>query len=151
LLLLICATIVASLLINRHLWWPRYGPQLWWLPILPIILALQPERPRLQQRLAWAILGVLLLNALIVAGVRMSWETTHSMALRRQLKEMRNSGEEYRVSTRYFSDSARVRLDEAGVRYQDLGMEKLRNGHELVSVVEHYPDATRYLTVDEKP
>jgi hypothetical protein len=149
-LLLICATIVASLLISRHLWWPRYGPQLWWLPIVPIILALQPGGPRRHRGLAWAVAGVLMLNALIVAGVRMSWETTHSMALRRQLKQMRNSGKEYRVSTRYFSESAKVRLGEAGISYQDLGMKKLPRGHELVSVVEHYPDAIRYLADDEK-
>jgi len=148
-LLLICATIVGSLLMNRHLWWPRYGPQLWWLPILPLILTLQPGRPRRQQGLAWAVLGVLLLNALIVTGVRMKWETTHSIALRRQLKNMHDAGTEYRVSTRYFTASARVRLGEVGIRYQDLGMKKLPSGHELVSVVEHYPDATRYLAVDE--
>jgi hypothetical protein len=147
--LLICATIVASLLINRHLWWPRYGPQMWWLPIVPMVLALQLERPRRQRELAWAVLGVLLLNALIVAGVRMTWETTHTMALRRQLKEMRDSGKEYRVSTRYFTESAKVRLGEAGISYQDLGMKKLPNGHELVSVVEKYPDAIHYLAVDE--
>jgi hypothetical protein len=70
------------------------------------------------------------------------------MALRRQLKEMRDSGKEYRVSTRYFRDSARVRLGEAGINYKDLGMKKLK-GHELISVVEHYPDAIQYLSVDE--
>jgi hypothetical protein len=44
---------------------------------------------------------------------------------------------------------ARVRLGEAGINYQDTGMKKLQ-GHELISVVEHYPDAIRYLAVDEK-
>lgn len=149
-LLLICATVVTSLLISRHLWWPRYGPQLWWLPIVPIILALLPGRSQRQQGFAWALLSLLFVNALIVAGVRMKWETTHSIALRRQLNDMRNSGKEYRVSTRYFSDSARVRLGEAGVRYQDLGMKKLPGGHGLVSVVEHYPDAIHYLAADEQ-
>jgi hypothetical protein len=148
-ILLIGAAIAGSLLISRHLWWPRYGPQLWCLPILPMIVALQPGRPRLLRGIAWSAAGVLLLNGLIVASVRMRWETTHSMALRRQLKEMHDSGKEYRVSTRYFSDSARVRLGKAGITYQDLGMKKLK-GHELVSVVEHYPDAIRYLAVDEK-
>jgi hypothetical protein len=148
-LLLLCATILSSLLISRHLWWPRYGPQLWWLPILPIILALHPGHTRRQRMFASATLGLLLLNALIVAEVRMSWETTHSIALRRQLTEMRNSGKQYRVSTQYFTDSAGVRLHEAGINYQDLGMKKLPNGHELVSVVEHYPAATRYLADDE--
>ena len=147
--LLICATIAGSLLISRHLWWPRYGPQLWYLPIVSMIVALQFGRSGLQRGLAWAVISLLLLNALIVASVRMSWETAHTIALRHQLKEMRESRKEYRVSTRYFSDSARVRLSEAGVTYQDLGLKKLK-GHELISVVEHYPDAIRYLAVDEE-
>jgi hypothetical protein len=148
-LLLICATILCSLLISRHLWWARYGPQLWWLPIASIIVALQPQGLRWQRLLAWTVFSIMLLNALIVAGVRMNWETTHSISLRRQLKDMRDSGKEYRVSTRFFSDSVKVRLTEAGIRYQDLGMQKLPDGHDLISVVEHYPDATRYLAADE--
>jgi hypothetical protein len=149
-LLLVGGAILVSLLLSRHLWWPRYGPQLWWLSVLPIILALQRGHPPRQQKLAWAVVGVLFLNALIVAGVRMSWETTHSLALRRQLKEIRDSGKEYRISTRFFSDSVRVRLGEAGIRYEDLGMKKLPKGHELISVVEHYPDAIHYVATNEQ-
>jgi hypothetical protein len=144
-LLLVCVTIAGSLLISRHLWWPRYGPQMWFLPLAPMIAALQSKSSRPQRIVAWTIGVLLLLNALIVAGVRMQWETTHSMALREQLKQMRDSRRDYRVSTRYFSESARVRLSEASIRYQDLGMQKLPEGKELVSVVEHYPDPTRYL------
>jgi hypothetical protein len=147
-LLLICMTILGSLLISRHLWWPRYGPQLWFLPIVPVIVTLRQESSRQQRILAWTTGIMLLLNALIVAGVRMKWETSHSVALREQLKEMRDSRKEYRVSTRHFSESANVRLGEASVHYQDLGMQKLPDGNELVSVVEHYPDAIRYLPVD---
>ena len=160
-LALIAATILASLLINKHLWWPRYGPQLWWLPILPLIGALQSPssehssehspQHRPQRAFAWTILGILLLNALIVAGVRVHWETTRSLTLRHQLRDMHDSGKTYRVSTRSFTDSATTRLNEAGVPFQDLGMTKLPTGHELTSVVEYYPDATRYLANDEKP
>ena len=123
---------------------------MWWLPIVPIAMALQPGHSRGRRASAWACLGLLLCNALIVAGVRMHWETAHSIALRRQLKEMHDSGKTYLVSTRFFSESARVRLDSAGIPYQDLGMRKLK-GHELISVVEHYPDAIHYLASDEQP
>jgi hypothetical protein len=146
--MLICMTIVCSLLISRHLWWARYGPQLWLLPITPLILAQQPACSRWQRALARAIGVVLLLNALIVASIRMKWETSHSMALRAQLQQMHDSGKEYQVSTRHFSESANVRLGEGGIRYQDLGMQKLPDGKELVSVVEHYPDAIHYIPVD---
>jgi hypothetical protein len=76
--------------------------------------------------MACTLMGLLMINALIVGGVRMRWETTHAMALRRQLEEMHDSGKEYRISTRHFSESARVRLTKAGVSYVDLGMTKLK-------------------------
>jgi len=148
-MLLACAAIVASLLISPQLWWPRYGPQMWWLPLVPLAFALRDERPRSLRFAAWGLLSVLMVNALIVATVRMHWETTHSITLRRQLKELHDSGKQYRISTRFFSESAQVRLGAAGIPYQDLGMKKLRQGHELTSVVEQYPDAIRYLATDE--
>jgi len=78
-LLLPSGAIVASLLISVHLWWPRYGPQLWLLPIVPMVLALGAERSRLQVGAGWALLVLLLANASIVAGVRLHWETTASL------------------------------------------------------------------------
>jgi hypothetical protein len=150
LLVLASATIIASLLISKHSWWPRYGPQLWLLPIVPMVLAFRESSSRLQVRLTWALFALLLLNAVIVAAVRLNWETRASLTLRYQLRDLRNSGQEYEFSTRYFDDSTKERLTEAHVRFRDLGLTKLPMGHELESVVEGYPDAIRYRAVDEK-
>ncbi len=149
-LLLASATIVASLLISKHSWWPRYGPQIWLLPIVPIVFAFRESSSRLQVRLTWALVALLLFNAAIVATVRFNWETRASLTLRHQLRDLRNSGQEYEVSTRFFDDAAKERLTEAQVRFRDLGMPKLPNGHELKSVVEGYPDPIRYRAVGEK-
>jgi hypothetical protein len=148
--LLASATIVASLLVSKVCWWPRYGPQLWLLPIIPLVLAFREKSSRLQVRLTWALLALLLLNAGVVAAVRLNWETRASLTLRHQLREMRNSGQEYELSAGYFDDSAKERLTEAHVRFRDLGMTNIRNGQELESVVEGYPGATRYRAVGEK-
>jgi hypothetical protein len=86
----------------------------------------------------------------IVATVRFYWETRASLTLRDQLRDLRDSGQEYEVSTRFFDDSAKGRLTEAHVRFRDLGMTKLPKVHELESVVEGYPDAIRYRAVGEK-
>lgn len=143
---LACAAIITSVLSDRHFWWARYGPQLWWLPLAPLVLALLPGSTVRQRAFARTVLCILLINAAIVAGVRMKWETTHSILLRNQLRQMRASGQEYRVSTEYFTDSARVRLGEAGIRYQDVGRKKLQ-GQELMSVVEHYPEPIRFVAI----
>ena len=113
LLVLASATIVASLLVSKHTWWPRYGPQFWLLPILPMVLAFRESASRLQVRLTWALLALLLFNAAIVATVRLNWETRASLTLRHQLRDLRNSGQEYEFSARYFDDSAMERLTEA--------------------------------------
>jgi hypothetical protein len=149
-LLLASATIVASLFISKVCWWPRYGPQLWLLPIIPLVPAFREGSWRLQVRLTWGLLSLLLLNAGIVAAVRLNWETRASLTLRHELRDMRNSGQEYELSAGYFDDSAKERLAEAHVRFCDLGMTKIPDRHELESVVEGYPGATRYRAVGER-
>jgi hypothetical protein len=149
-LILAVATIIASLLISKDSWWPRYGPQLWLLPIVPMVFAFREIASRLQVRLTWGLLALLIFNAVIVATVRFNWETRASLTLRHQLRDLRHSGQEYEVSTRFFDDSATERLTEAHVRFRDLGMTKIPKRHELESVVEGYPDAIRYRVVGEK-
>ncbi len=148
-LLLLSGAIIASLVISVHLWWPRYGPQLWLLPIAPIVLAFAAERSRFQVKASWALLVLLLSNAGIVAAVRLRWETTASLTLRQQLQELRESGKEYEFYTGAFDDATKVRLAEAGVRFRDLGSKTFQDGYELMSVVEGYPRAIRYRPVGE--
>ncbi|NYF81149.1 hypothetical protein [Granulicella arctica] len=150
LLLLTSATIIASLLISKDSWWPRYGPQLWLLPIIPMLFAFRENSSRLQVRLTWTLFVLLFVNAAIVAAVRFHWETQASLTLRHQLRDLRNSGQEYEFSTFYFDDSAKERLTEAHVRFRDLGMTKLPNSHELESVVEGYPAPILYRATGEK-
>jgi hypothetical protein len=149
-LLLPLGAIIASLLISVHLWWPRYGPQLWLLPIVPLVAAFGADRSKFQVGVSWALLVLLLCNAGIVAAVRLRWETTASLTLRRQLQELRESGNEYEFNTNYFGESAKVRLGEAGVRFRDVGSKTFQNGRELMSVVEGYPRAIRYRLVGEQ-
>ncbi len=150
LLILASAAIVLSLSISKDSWWPRYGPQLWLLPIVPMWVAFRESSSRLQTAFAWTICALLLINTAIVASVRFNWETRASLTLRHQLRDLRDSGQEYEVSTRFFDDSVKERLTEAHVRFRDLGMTKLPKGHELESVVEGYPEGTRYRAVGEK-
>ncbi len=141
---LIFGTIVASLLISPALWWPRYGPQLWLVPATPLIFIFGDVRPRGRAAAAWSLAGLLIVNAFIVGAVRFRWETRASLRLRRQLTEMRESGQAYDVSTGYFSMSADERLSEAGVKFNDVGNKPGKDWIELTSVVEGYPLANRY-------
>ena len=143
-LALMAVAIISSLFLSRHLWWPRYGPQLWLLPILPAGFVLAQRVSGYKLVLAHMLLILLFANTAIVSFIRLQWETNASITLRRQLAELRDSGQTYEVQTNRFQDSWNVRLQEAGVNFVDVGMQKLPGGQELMSVVEQYPLAIHY-------
>lgn len=144
LLVLMALTIVASLSVSRHLWWPRYGPQFWLLPIISVAFAFRQDVCRYRLILSRIVFCLLIANAAIVAAVRLCWETKASITLRHQLREMRKPGCEYEVQTNSFSDSTNVRLIEAGVKFHDVGVRRLPDSQELMSVVEKYPEPVHY-------
>jgi hypothetical protein len=145
LMILMASTVMASLLISLHLWWPRYGPQLWLLPIVPAAFALaHAQSPRWVTRAAWTLLAALVINAGVVAGIRMSWETGATRTLRRQLTELKRQGREIEINLGYFETPIGERLKAWGVRFQLKGRKEVRDGTVLTSVVEGYPGAVRY-------
>jgi hypothetical protein len=142
--MLAALTIISSLLISLHLWWPRYGPQLWLLPVVPIAGVFWLGRPRWAVGAAWGLLALLAVNAAIVAGVRMKWETLATLKLRRQLTELSQPGTEIEVSFRWFEIAVPERLKTWGVKFQTKGRNEIRDGKVLMSVVERYPGPVRY-------
>jgi len=93
---------------------------------------------------ARVVLCLIITDALIVAIVRLQWETSASLTSRRQLHVMCDSGQEYDVQTMNFVESTNLRLREANVRFRGVGMWKLPGGQELKSVVEGYPMPVHY-------
>ncbi|HTY86944.1 MAG TPA: hypothetical protein VMB80_05715 [Candidatus Acidoferrum sp.] len=143
-LILTALTIPASLFISLHLWWPRYGPQLWLLPIVPLAFAFYGARSRWLRWAAWLLLALLVVNAGIVAAVRMAWETDATRTLERQLTELGRSEQPIEINLRYFEIPVEERLKTWGVPYRKVSR-NLRNATELKSVVEGYPGAVRYV------
>jgi len=146
LLALTMAAVAASLLVSHQLWWPRYGPQLWLLPILPVAFTLRYAAERWRKALAYALLCLLLVNAAVVAWVRLDWETRASLRLRQELRQLHDSHLTYDLQSHYFPDSWSTRLTEAGIPFHDVSKAKLPGSQILTSVVEGYP-----LPVEVKP
>jgi hypothetical protein len=137
-------TIVGSLLVSVHMWWPRFGPQLWLLPVLPAAFIFCSARSRWATGAAWLLVGLLLVNAGIVAGVHLAWETQASGKLRQQLTGLRAAGQPIDINFGKFVRSGEERLKTWDVPYQDKTSKELPRGIELMSVVEGYPGAVRY-------
>jgi hypothetical protein len=142
LVLLASAAIVSSLLVSQHTWWARYGPQLWWLPILPIAAVLGGTSGRLMRWTARGAATLLLANALLVAFVHLRWEIAATRATEAQLAELRGKGE-IDVDLQYFAEPFGERLRAGGVRFRVPERLACADPVELTSVAPGYPGAVR--------
>jgi len=136
--------LVASLLLSKHLWWARYGPQLWWLPLLPLAVVFMAAGSRHQTRLAWGLAGLLFINTLMVAAVRLHWEVRSSHRLRQQLVELRDKGQPIEIRMGYFGGSVGPRLRDWGIDFEETQRIPSEGSHELMSVARGNPGAVRY-------
>ncbi|MGN7783319.1 hypothetical protein ACTJIJ_02280 [Niabella sp. 22666] len=145
-LLLAVGSIIVSLLLSRHFWWPRFLPQLWMLPVIPVLfLLLKARRPGLRL-FALGCSVLIIIDGLIVLAVHMSWETRSSIQLRRQLNRLAASGQSIEVFYGAFQYSVERKLENFNIRYKPVKMKTLKNTpHDtLVSVVQKYPNAVLY-------
>ena len=147
-LLLSYLTLVTSLLISIHTWWARYGPQMWWFPILPIALVFWISRKRGPRFMAWILVLMLMINALLVSGVRFNWEVQATRTLRRQLTDLQNNGQKIEIDLRYFGQPVGERLKRWGIDYQR-SRYQFQDGEELISVVYGYPGGIHYRFLPE--
>jgi len=138
-------TIIASLLLSPLQWWPRIGPQLWLLPLVPVIAVFLDGRSHRATCAAWVLVVLMIVNGGIVAGVGLTWEINASRTLRGQLAELHESGKTIEVDFRQFEMSMEEKLKTWDVPYQKMDpKKKFRDGSELMSVVDGYPGTIRY-------
>jgi len=147
--ILSAGTVVASLLISTHTWWARYGPQLWWLPIIAVIagLATPPRRPT-----HWAASGLaalLLVNAMLVGFAHFRWEIEATHRVHRQLADLRQCGE-VAVDFQSFSEPWSERLRAAGVAFRAVQHLPCDHPMELISVAPGYPGAVHVCVQGDK-
>jgi hypothetical protein len=140
--ILLAGAIVASLLVSTHTWWARYGPQLWWLPIVAVAAGLAVPGWRAIHLAAWALAVILLTNAVLVAAAHFRWEIEATRTTHQQLAFLRQRGEVV-VDFQYFREPFGERLRAAGVTFRPA--RGLAGGDliELMSVCPGYPGAVR--------
>lgn len=150
-LLLCVVSIIVSLLLSRHFWWPRFLPQLWLLPVIPVLFLLLKARTPGLRLFALGCSVLIIVNGLIVLLVHMSWETRSSVQLRRQLSRLAASGQPIEVFYGAFQYSAERKLEHWNIRYKPVKRKALNHTpHDtLVSVVQQYPNAVLYRVIPE--
>jgi hypothetical protein len=148
--LLLAGTIVASLLVSTHTWWARYGPHLWWLPIVPVAAALGSGRWPLLKRAAAAIAILLAVDAALIAAVHMRWEWRSTRALSHQLTDLRTAGP-ITVDLAYFDVPVAERFKTVGVAFDTVRKYECPAAQQLtlMSVCRGYPEWIRVCVADQ--
>jgi hypothetical protein len=141
-ILLSCA-IIGSLLVSKHTWWARYGPQLWWLAIVAVMAGLAPAAWRTVRWASWTLAAILLINGALIAVAHFQWEVEATRKTYEQLAMLRQKSD-IQVNMAYFAEPYGERLRAAGVKFEQVnrfprGTETI----ELMSVVPGNPGAVR--------
>jgi hypothetical protein len=150
--ILTLAAVITTLLLNKHLWWARFAPQIWWLPIIPILFSFCSPLGKLHTITIWTLATLIVLNGLIVLCVHLNWETNSSVHLRKQLTELKQNNKTIEVNFEYFKRATEERLTKWGVKYIEVTDREIKQGkyNELISVVEGYPGAVLFRVIDKK-
>lgn len=150
LLLLFTAAILTCFAFSKHFWWPRFAPQLWVLPMIPVILAFSVPMPKRASVYTWILAGLIGINGLIVLSVHLSWETRSTITFRQQLEQLHASNTAIELDYKWFKRSIEERLNKYQIQYKKVPSKELKKGpHDtLTSVVEGYPNMILFKRVE---
>jgi hypothetical protein len=149
-LILFIVTVAASLLVGLHLWWARYGPQLWWLPIMAIAAGLAVPGWRAVRWSAWGLAVLLLVNAVTLEARHFVWEWQATRTTYEQMAFLRQKGE-IEVDLQYFKEPYGERLRAAGVSFKESRTLHCAKPMELMSITHGYPGVVRACVPEQPP
>ena len=141
-IILFVGAIILSTLISNHTWWARYGPQLWWLPIVAVIVGFSTHDWRVARLAAFTLALILLINGILVAAAHFRWEMEATQTTYNQMVLLREIGE-VDVDFQYFGEPFSERLRAAGVTFRAVRRLQCDKPMELMSVAPGYPGAVR--------
>ncbi len=141
-ILLLIGAIILSVLISKHTWWARYGPQLWWLPITAVFSGFNLAQGARVRIAATILAAILLVNAGLVAFAHFRWEIQATRATNEQMAVLRQS-KGIEVDLQYFGEPFSERLRAAGVTFHPVQHLQCSTPMELMSVAPGYPGAVR--------
>ena len=140
--ILLYSTIIISLLVSQHTWWARYGPQLWFLPIVAITAGFFYSNNRIVSWCTRGLAAILLINAILIAVVHFNWEVDATQTTNTQLSMLKQNGD-VEIDFQYFREPFSKRLKNAGVNFHAVNHLQCDKPIELMSVSPGYPGGVR--------
>jgi len=139
---IICLGVLAifgSLLFSNHFWWPRFGPQMW---LIPVVISFHFVPFGKLNYYTWIIAIIMFINGVIVLFFHMDWETRSSITLRKQLSELQKKDATIEIAYGWFTKATEEKLDRWNIQYESVPYRELANEDhfKLTSVVQGYPN-----------
>jgi hypothetical protein len=115
--LVLAGLIVISSVSNSEMWWARYTPQLWLIPILVSALGLWLVRRHDRSRwLIYSLIVTLFINSMLIISVNTIGTVGNSISVSQQLHELKSRPYPLPIQLNGFVGTGH-RLDIAGIRY----------------------------------
>ena len=147
--IVLCILILAiSLLISKDTWWARYGPQMWWIPFVPIAVVFLKMQEGKLLKFAWVMCIILFINILIVAAGHISWEYKTTNTLKNQIAQMQDD-RVYEIDFKWFEETFGRRLSKEGVTFiRSKFDDNAKDIKEIISVCPGYPGTVQYKPIE---
>ena len=139
---LLLMALFSSLMFSKHFWWPRFGPQMWLIPLISVCFSIFHPISKNYNIYTWIVAVLIIFNGSVVLFSHMGWETRSSIKLRKQLTELREKDKPIEIYYGWFIKSIEEKLAHWQIEYETISRKEIQKGEhkKLTSVVEGYPN-----------
>jgi hypothetical protein len=123
--------VLVSVVVNPAMWWARYVPQFYWVPLILVSWVVYIARRGLLRGMAHLTIAILILNIGIVTVNLARGLIQDNISLSHQLRALKDTKDPVYVCFGPFR-SNRVRLISAGVNFKEIDAEKCKSAYSLV-------------------
>ena len=144
LVLCLYGAIFSSLFISKHFWWARFAPQIWFIPIIPLILGMTSTK---NKKTNYSLVFVTIVNALIVISIHVKWEVENTSTFKHELALLKKEDRKIELGYTWFKKSIEERFKIYGIKYAFVSNKKIRKKphKKLSNVPKGYPGSLLYL------
>ncbi len=144
LVLCVYGAIISSLFISKHFWWARFAPQIWFIPIIPLILGMTSNKNR---KTNYSLIFFTLVNALIVIAIHLTWEVKNTVKFKQELVLLKMENRKIEFAKTWFKKSIEERLKIYDIEHTFVSKKRIQKSphKKLSNVPKGYPGSFLYL------
>ncbi|WP_298495852.1 hypothetical protein [uncultured Algibacter sp.] len=150
LVLIAYSAIISSLLISKHFWWARFAPQIWLIPIIPMLIGLYSFKEK--KAFNYGLIFLIMINALIVLFIHIRWEALTTLKVKEELLLLKKENKSIQISPRWFKKSIKEKLVLYDINYEMIPykqIKKIEDKKYFSNVPMGYPGAIPYIETDK--